>query len=67
MKYGESRGGDAISWIDGEWYEDGQPAVVKATDHALWLGSAVLMALGPWQAQFPTWRHIAHAPFALPV
>jgi branched-chain amino acid aminotransferase len=41
MKYGESRGGDAISWIDGEWYEDGQPAVVKATDHALWLGSAV--------------------------
>ena len=27
MKYGESRGGDAISWIDGD-----SLAIVKATD-----------------------------------
>jgi branched-chain amino acid aminotransferase len=40
MKYGQSRGGNAISWIDGEWHDD-EPAVAKATDHAMWLGSAV--------------------------
>ena len=40
MKYGQSRGGNVISWIDGEWHDD-EPAVAKATDHAMWLGSAV--------------------------
>ncbi|HBC07132.1 MAG TPA: branched-chain amino acid aminotransferase [Rhodospirillaceae bacterium] len=40
MKYGQSRGGNAVSWIDGEWHTE-EPAVAKATDHAMWLGSAV--------------------------
>jgi len=40
MKYGQSRGGNVISWIDGEWHDE-EPAVAKATDHAMWLGSAV--------------------------
>lgn len=40
MKYGTSRGGNVVSWIDGAWHED-EPPVAKATDHALWLGSAV--------------------------
>ncbi len=40
MKYGQSRGGTTISWIDGEWHDE-EPAVAKATDHAMWLGSAV--------------------------
>ena len=40
MKYGNARGGNAFNWIDGEWYDE-EPAVAKATDHAMWLGSAV--------------------------
>jgi branched-chain amino acid aminotransferase len=40
MKYGQSRGGNVISWIDGAWHTE-EPAVAKATDHAMWLGSAV--------------------------